>query len=150
MSITLYKVGGCVRDKIMGIAPKDIDFTVECSSFAEMEEYIKKEGGVIYQSKPEFLTIRAKVWGINADFVCCRQEGNYSDGRRPDEVKIGTILQDLSRRDFSINSIAEKVVDGVDTGEYIDPYNGVGDIAKKIIRCVGKPEDRFNEDPFVY
>jgi tRNA nucleotidyltransferase (CCA-adding enzyme) len=148
MSVNLYKVGGCVRDELLGIKSKDTDFAVECSSFEEMESYIKAEGGKIYLSKPEFFTIRAKLNGIDADFVLCRRESGYSDGRRPDKVEVGTIYDDLARRDFTMNAIAWEVGvfhNPVEAG-YVDPFNGRKDIEDRVIRCVGNPVDRFTED----
>jgi tRNA nucleotidyltransferase (CCA-adding enzyme) len=137
--IKLYKVGGCVRDEILGLRSKDIDYSVEAPSFAAMEEYIAARGK-IYVSKPEFLTIRAKIGNEDSDYVLCRKDGAYSDGRRPDDVEIGTIYDDLARRDFTMNAIA-KVGD-----EYIDPHGGRTDIARRLIRAVGSAEERFSED----
>jgi tRNA nucleotidyltransferase/poly(A) polymerase len=100
---------------------------------------------------PQYLTIRARrkdVWtfagfnmtGRTFDFVLCRKDGAYSDGRRPDEVAAGTILDDLARRDFTMNAIA---IDA--DGLIIDPHNGTADIGEKVIRCVGGVE-RLYED----
>lgn len=140
--VKLYRVGGAVRDKFLnpGMKPKDIDYAVEASSFEEMVQYIQ-ERGKIFLSKPEYFTIRAKVNKEDADFVLCRKESGYTDCRRPDSVSIGDIYDDLGRRDFTMNAIA---ID--DYGTVIDPYNGRADIDRALIRCVGKTEDRFNED----
>lgn len=137
----IFKVGGCVRDELIGIKSKDIDYAVECGSFDEMREHIQSIG-IIFLEKPEFLTIRAKVNGEFADYVMCRKDGYYSDGRRPDQVFPGTIFDDLSRRDFTMNAIA---VD-MDTGKFLDPFGGGLDISFKTIRCVGS-NDRLIEDP---
>ena len=143
MSIKVYEVGGCVRDKLMGLTPKDIDYAVEAGSWEEMREYIQYHGK-IYIEKPEYLTIRAKLPDLgDADFVLCRKDGEYTDGRRPDSVTPGTILDDLARRDFTMNAIA---ID-TDTGVVIDPHKGQRDISRKLIKCVGKPWDRMLEDP---
>lgn len=139
--IQLYKVGGAVRDQFLGIESKDIDFAVEAPSFEVMREHIAAQGK-IFLEKPEFFTIRAKLDGIDADFVLCRKEYGYSDGRRPDSVAVGDIYDDLSRRDFTMNAVAVRVADN----EIIDPYNGIADINQRIIRCVGRAEDRFSED----
>lgn len=138
--VSLYKVGGCVRDEIMGLKPKDIDYAVEASSYEEMRDYIATKGH-IYVEHPEFFTIRAKVNGDDADFVLCRKEGKYSDGRRPDTVEIGDIYDDLSRRDFTMNAIAKR-----EDGLIIDPHMGRQDIQSRTIRCVGSAEARFDED----
>lgn len=137
----IFQVGGSVRDKLLGVKSKDIDYAVECDSFLEMRQHIASIG-TIFLEKPEFLTIRAKVNGEFADYVMCRKDGHYSDNRRPDSVTPGTIMDDLARRDFTMNAIA---ID-TETGTYLDPFNGIGDIASMTIRCVGS-NDRLIEDP---
>jgi len=76
-----------------------------------------------------------------ADFVLCRKDGSYIDGRRPEDVEPGTLLDDLARRDFTMNAIAM-----TEDGEYIDPHGGLNHINQRIIVCVGNPQDRFSED----
>lgn len=139
-NVTLYKVGGCVRDEILGVPFNDVDYSVEADSFEDMKTYIQSVGKIFLET-PEYLTIRAKVDGEVLDFVLCRSEGKYSDGRRPDEVEPGTIYDDLARRDFTMNAIAK-----LPNGQFIDPYDGIQDIEYKIIRCVGSAEERFRED----
>ena len=139
--ISLYRVGGCVRDAFLGRKSKDIDYAVEASSFAEMEAYIATRGK-IYLAKPEYLTIRAKMDGEDRDFVLCRRDGAYSDARRPDSVKLGNIYDDLARRDFTMNAIAIRETDN----EAIDPHGGRSDIGARLIRTVGAADERFNED----
>ena len=129
MTIKAYKVGGCVRDEILGIKSKDIDYAVEAESFDAMVKWVEDSGGKVYLPKPEHFTVRAKVPGLgDADYVLCRKERGYSDGRRPDHVEMGTLYDDLKRRDLTINSIAQNS----ETGEYIDPFNGIQDIKDKI------------------
>lgn len=140
MSIQFYKVGGAVRDQFLGVKSKDIDFAVEAESFDHMRDYIA-ERGKIFLEKPEFFTIRAKMDGMDADFVLCRKEHGYSDGRRPDAVSMGDIYDDLSRRDFTMNAIAQRA-----DGTFVDPHNGIEDIERRTVRCVGNAEDRFSED----
>jgi len=141
MQITAYEVGGCVRDKFLGLDSKDIDYAVEAPSFAAMEEWVLSEGSKIFLNKPEYNTIRAKHPTLgDVDFVLCRKDGTYSDGRRPDTIEPGDIYDDLARRDFTMNAIAKRI-----DGSYIDPYNGIDDIGNKIIRCVGSV-DRLKED----
>lgn len=141
--IKRYRVGGFVRDTILGLKSKDIDYAVEAPSYAAMRQYVIDIGGEIKVEKEEFLTIRAIIEGEGGvDFVLCRKDGTYKeDGRRPDFVEIGTIYDDLARRDFTMNAIA---ID--EDGNYLDPHGGREDIAKKLIRCVGEPKDRFTED----
>lgn len=148
----MFLVGGVVRDELMGIPSNDWDFSVEAASFDAMRAELESQGFKIWLENPEFLTIRArgpKDWsfaglslgGQTADFVMARKDGHYTDGRRPDEVIPGTLMDDLSRRDFCMNAIA-KTVDGV----IIDPFRGQEDIRLRVIRTVGKPEDRLGED----
>lgn len=77
-----------------------------------------------------------------ADFVLCRKESGSTDSRHPDLVEPGTIFDDLQRRDFTMNAIAECD----ETGNIIDPHGGILDLRQKLLRAVGNAEDRFNED----
>lgn len=149
----LYEVGGCVRDDLLGLSSKDIDFAVEVASFDAMRAFLEGEGFEIFVESPEYLTIRARAprvpWqfggrelaGMTADFVMCRQDGNYSDGRRPDTVTPGDIFDDLGRRDFTVNAIAR-----TESGEFIDPWGGVADVNEGVLRAVGDAEARLRED----
>ena len=145
----VYMVGGAIRDEILGIPNKDVDFAVEAASYDDMREFIIAHGR-IFVEEPEFFTIRAHIDDLNGihgdfDFVLCRREGDYSDGRRPDWVEMGSILDDLSRRDFTINAISRKFYPEIST-EYYDPFEGIQDIKNGRIRCVGKARDRMRED----
>lgn len=136
-------VGGAVRDKILGVKNKDVDFAVEAESYEEMKEDILAKGGIIFQERPEFFAIRARhpIHG-GVDYTLCRKEGFYSDNRRPDSVEVGTIYDDLARRDFTVNAIAE-----TEDGTLLDPYNGAADLKRMYLRCVGLTKDRLEEDP---
>lgn len=138
-----YLVGGYVRDELLGIKSKDIDFAVEAYSYEEMKEDILVKGYKIFQERPQYFSIRG--WHPDyggVDFTLCRKDGFYSDSRRPDTVEIGTIYDDLARRDFTINAIAK-----TEDGGYIDPYYGRVDLENKLLLTVGDPYDRFTEDP---
>ena len=155
----MFMVGGYVRDELLGVPSKDIDFTVvlgvddlldsaTCiSPFRIMVHKLESLGFTIFLETPEFLTVRAKFpkghehAKLTADFVLARKESDYTDGRRPDVVEPGTLLMDLQRRDFTFNAIA-KAADGT----LIDPFNGQRDIKARIIRAVGDPRERFEED----
>lgn len=151
MTIRLYEVGGCVRDELMGLKSKDVDFAVEAPSFAAMLAHIERDLGLkVFLAKEEFLTIRAGVPEghklrarcKDADFVLCRKDGPSTDGRRPDFVEPGTILDDLARRDFTVNAMAKDPF----TGELIDPHNGRFDLIGHTLRFVGDPMVRIRED----
>jgi len=135
-----YRVGGYVRDKLMDRPSNDIDYSVEANSYDEMIEAIRVRGMKIIYEMDQYLTVRARYNGTISDFVMCRKDGNYRDGRRPENVTPGTLLDDLSRRDFTINAIAED-----ENCNYIDPFGGIDDLMRKIIRCVGSI-DRLKED----
>jgi tRNA nucleotidyltransferase (CCA-adding enzyme) len=159
-----FEVGGCVRDEILGVKSKDIDYSVvlddddipafgttvaEPDYFDIMVNELTERGFRIFLETPEHFTVRAQFpkvsgharSGITADFVLARREGPYSDGRRPDWVKPGELLDDLARRDFTMNAIAKD-----SRGTLIDPFDGVQDINDRVIRAVGKAFDRLNED----
>lgn len=144
----MYLVGGMVRDRLLGRKSKDADFAVEAESFEVMVEELTNRGFELFQTRPEYCTVRAQFpdaeneFGVRtADFVLCRVDGFYSNGRRPDSVKPGTLLDDLSRRDFTINAMAMD-----QSGEIIDPFYGQTDLMVGVIRCVGDPDTRISED----
>jgi len=151
-----YLVGGCVRDLLMNPPhkfmwgmnrePKDWDITTN----AKPEEIQKLFPNNIYENK--FGTVAVKTDSDDEqlkiiEITTFRLEGKYTDKRHPDEVKFAkTIEEDLSRRDFTINAIALKPNTQNLKPELVDPYNGQEDIKNKLIRSVGEPEKRFNED----
>jgi tRNA nucleotidyltransferase/poly(A) polymerase len=151
--IRIYEVGGCVRDQLLGVPTKDIDYTVIAPSFSAMRDHLKEAGFEIFVETPQYLTIRARfprgsmffanrnIEGMTGDFVMARKEGEYTDGRHPDEVTPGTLFDDLQRRDFTVNAMAKD-----ELGTLIDPHNGQRDLGYKILRAVGNVEDRFRED----
>jgi tRNA nucleotidyltransferase (CCA-adding enzyme) len=140
----IFRVGGSVRDTFLGVKSKDMDFAVEAPSFDSMRETIIALGGKIFLETPEFFTIRANVPALgSADYVLCRKDGCYTDGRRPESVTIGTIFDDLARRDFTMNAIA---VNAANEFDVLDPHKGIEDITDRLIRCVGDPRVRFGED----
>ncbi len=145
--IQLYKVGGCVRDELLGVHTKDIDYAVEAESFSAMREYLQDNKFEIFLETPQFLTIRARFprdhehARLTADFVLCRKDGRSSNSRHPDSVTPGTIFDDLARRDFTVNAMARKA-DGI----LLDPHNGLVDLTDRVIRFVGDPDERIYED----
>lgn len=150
MTSKRFEVGGCVRDELLGLASKDVDFVVIADSYEAMRADLVAEGFNIFQERPEFVTIRAGVpkdhplrsRTRDADFVLARKDSATGDGRRPDFVEPGTLLDDLSRRDFTANAIACDPL----TGEFHDPFHGREDILDKTLRFVGDPYQRIEED----
>lgn len=142
-----YLVGGCVRDIITGVKPKDWDVTTNAKPeeiqnlFDEtFYENIYGTVGVVTDSEDETLKV--------IEVTPYRTEGVYSDKRRPDSVSFHAKLEDdLKRRDFRINAIALDDSKGHgDIGHIIDPFNGIKDISDKMLQTVGNPYDRFHED----
>lgn len=133
-----YAVGGCVRDSIMDVTPNDWDMTTS----ALPEEIIKTFSD--YKTLPTGIkhgTVTVIINSVPIEITTMRIDGKYTDNRRPDEVIFTSkIEEDLSRRDFTVNAIAYN-----DCG-IVDPFDGQNDIERKIIRCVGNPDKRFNED----
>lgn len=132
-----YMVGGCVRDSILGITPKDYDLTTSA----------KPETTILLFNKtiPTGLkhgTITILINNNPYEVTTFRTDGSYLDNRRPSSVNFVTdIKDDLSRRDFTINALAYNEIAGL-----IDYFNGVNDINNKLIRCVGDADKRFKED----
>jgi tRNA nucleotidyltransferase (CCA-adding enzyme) len=144
MNFKTYLVGGAVRDELLDLPCKDLDFVVLAPSFAAMREALLADGCDIFVEKEKFLTIRAKHPKLGCvDFACARRDGNYTDGRRPDDTAVTTDLkEDLARRDFTCNAIAKDV----DTGVIIDPFDGRKDIIDKELVAVGSSAARLDED----
>ncbi len=145
--IRFFRVGGCVRDGLLGIPTKDIDFSVEAPSFEAMAEAVVARCTKVFMDNDGFVgekyfTIRGLDPELGAvDFVLARKDGPSTDGRRPDFVEPGTILDDLARRDFTVNAMAM-----TDDGELLDPHNGQADLKTKTLRFVGFAQDRLKED----
>ncbi len=134
-----YLVGGCVRDSLLGKEPKDWDICTE----ALPEEVLK-----IFQHDKVILTglqhgtVTVLMGGMPVEITTYRIDGEYEDNRRPKEVFFTSNLQeDLSRRDFTINALAYHPDEGV-----IDYFDGIGDLERGIIRCVGDAASRYQED----
>lgn len=134
-------VGGCVRDILMGVKPKDLDFIVLTQLKFPQLVKIFEQIGTVFQAKEEFLTIRCCINHVIYDFSLPRSEEQYLDGRHPSSVKRGTLIEDASRRDFTINSLyLDK------NGIVTDYFDGYIDIQYKILDTVGNPYERFSED----
>ena len=134
-----YVVGGCVRDTLLGKTPKDWDI---CTN-AKPEEVMKVfKGFNIIPTGLQHGTITVMVNKEGYEITTYRVDGEYSDGRHPDNVSFtSNLAEDLARRDFTINAMAYSELEGL-----VDLYDGVEDLKNGIIRCVGKPYDRFDED----
>lgn len=133
-----YIVGGCVRDSLLNREIHDWDI---CTS-ATPDEIIKTfPYEKIIPTGLKHGTVTIVINDEPYEVTTFRQDGNYSDGRRPDSVTFTkSLVDDLQRRDFTMNAIA------YGSHGFIDPFNGIDDIKNRIIRCVGNPYERFNED----
>ena len=133
----IYVVGGAVRDFILKREVNDWDFTTNLTP-EEMQKIFPKNS--FYNNK--FGTISVVFGDDIFEVTTYRTEQGYSDSRHPDEVKWGkTLDEDLQRRDFTINAMALDTV-----GNIIDLYDGQEDLKNRLIRTVGNPDERFNED----
>jgi tRNA nucleotidyltransferase (CCA-adding enzyme) len=147
----IFVVGGPIRDKILGIIPKDIDFLVRKVTLEQISNAINKIGkaGEVGQS---FGIVKGVVHGQEFDFAIPRikeiKTGNSHTDFSVQTDPNATIEADLSRRDFTINSMALPLRNFInnDLSGLIDPHNGLEDIKNKVIRTVGNPFDRFSED----
>lgn len=131
----IYLVGGAVRDKLLGVKSNDLDYVMVLNSndglsiergYAIMKQYMLDEGFTIFLETPECVTIRGKFpkghknEGITADFVLARKEIGYEEGTRRPILEIGTLFDDLQRRDFTLNALAED-----EDGNIIDYFDGI-------------------------
>jgi tRNA nucleotidyltransferase (CCA-adding enzyme) len=133
-----YLVGGAVRNQLLGIEEKDYDL----ASDAYPEDIIRIFNKVI-PTGIKHGTVTILFRGQSYEITTFRVDGKYSDGRRPDSIEFtSNIYEDLKRRDFTINSIAYDIL----KKKLIDPNNGLNDLKNKIIKAIGNPHERFQED----
>jgi poly(A) polymerase len=154
-----YEVGGKVRDEILGLQSKDVDYVAVPNDnllekyqdayemFVVLETYLNNEKFEIFLSTPDCFTIRAKFpkghkyQGV-ADFVMARKEIGYVPNTRTPIVKPGTLYDDLERRDFTLNALAKD-----EDGTIVDHFNGVEDLKNGILRTPLPTKVTFNDDP---
>src|SRR3990167_11276169 len=147
MGFEAYAVGGCVRDFILGRESYDWDITTNAKP-EEIQKIFRKS---VYEN--DFGTVAINTESQNErlkiiEITTYRVEEKYTDKRHPDSVKFTSKLEDdLARRDFTINAIALQAPSSkLQTPKIIDPFGGQEDIKNRIIRTVGNPDERFNED----
>lgn len=151
----VYLVGGSVRDLVMGNVPKDYDFTTSMLP-SEMIEKVRVAGRRVYAIGQKFGTIGFKVIAHDVqsrgyerpmeyeyvEVTTFRSEVYTSKSRKPEVEFVASLDEDLARRDFTFNCMILK-----SNGDIYDPYAGRLDIYQKLIKTVGKPKDRIQEDP---
>lgn len=136
----VYLVGGSVRDLLLGREPKDYDFTTPLSP-DEIEERVRSAGKRAYVTGKRFGTIGFKASGYLVEVTTFRTERYEQNNRKPVVEFVDDVSADLARRDFTINAIARR------GQKLIDPFGGRLDLLQRTIKAVGKPQDRFKEDP---
>lgn len=132
-----YAVGGCVRDTLLKRIPGDWDITTSATPQQVKAEFRRTvDTGIAHG------TVTVMLDKCGYEVTTYRIDGEYEDARHPKEViYTANLLEDLKRRDFTINAMAYN-----DTNGLVDAFNGIGDLKKGIIRCVGEPKERFGED----
>lgn len=134
-----YVVGGCVRDSLLGLSPHDWDLCTGALPGQVMELFGKER---CIPTGLQHGTVTVKWGSALYEITTFRTEGSYTDGRHPDEVHfVPEIEADLARRDFTINAMAYAPEQGL-----VDPFGGREDLRAGILRAVGQPSQRFEED----
>lgn len=154
-----YEVGGKIRDEILGLQSKDVDYVAVPNDnlldryqsahkmFVVLETYLTNERFEIFLSTPDCFTVRAKFpkghkyQGV-ADFVMARKEIGYVEGTRTPIVVPGTLKDDLERRDFTVNAMAKG-----DDGVIIDLFDGMKDLEKMVLSTPLPTKQTFDDDP---
>lgn len=132
-----FAVGGCVRDAILGRIPNDWDITTSA-----MPEDVKRIFNKTIDTGIAHGTVTVMMEKVGYEVTTYRIDGEYEDGRHPKQVEFtSNLVEDLKRRDFTINAMAYNDRCGV-----VDEFDGIGDLERRVIKCVGNPVDRFNED----
>ena len=132
-----YAVGGCVRDAIIGKEPNDWDITTNATPMQ-----VKKLFKHTIDTGIQHGTVTIMIDKVGYEVTTYRIDGKYADGRHPDKVEFTVSLEeDLKRRDFTINAMAYN-----DTKGIIDLFGGIEDLKEGIVKCVGNPYNRFDED----
>jgi len=142
--LELYLVGGVVRDLLLRApAPSDLDFATSGTP-AETRSALAAAGAdAVYDVGERFGTIGGIFGGRRVEITTYRTEAYAAGSRKPSVVFRGSLIEDLARRDFTINAMAA----APGSGEIVDPFGGRADLARGVVRGVGEPRERFREDP---
>lgn len=132
-----YAVGGCVRDSLLSREPQDWDITTSAKP-----KQVKELFRHTIDTGIQHGTVTVMIDHEGFEVTTYRIDGEYEDARHPKEVLFtSNLLEDLKRRDFTINAMAYNEQDGI-----VDAFDGIGDLERGVIRCVGAAEERFSED----
>lgn len=134
---TTYFAGGCVRDTLLGIEPKDYDIATSATP-AEVQNLFPKSNAI----GAHFGVILVKANGFPFEIATFRHDGSYKDGRHPESVTFTTPEDDASRRDFTVNGLFQNP----QNGEIIDFVDGQQDLRAQSLKAIGNPTERFQED----
>ena len=152
----LFEVGGCVRDELLGLHTKDIDFTVELDDLTlsvdegweKMLDFLKQEGFKIFLLTKDCFTVRARFpknhqhEGLIADFVMARKEIGYIENTRQPILELGSFEDDMVRRDFTVNALCK-----TEEGQLVDLFGGLKDLEDRILRTPLDPMVTLMDDP---
>ena len=152
----IFEVGGCVRDELLGLESKDIDFTVVLDDTSlsvdegwnKMLKWLRSEGFSLFLETKDCFTVRGKFpkghknEGLVGDFVMSRKEVGVIPGTRKPILELGTLEDDLMRRDFTVNSLCKD-----EDGKIIDLFEGVYDLRTKVLRTPLDPMITLLDDP---
>lgn len=137
---TVYFVGGCVRDRLLGYPVKDIDIATS----ARPDEVLRLFPDA-WEVGAAFGVVLVRRGGFSFEVATFRRDGSYRDGRRPESVCFTDAEEDARRRDFTMNGLFEDPF-SVPPGYVVDYVGGVEDIRVRVLRCIGEPDRRFEED----
>ena len=152
----LFEVGGCVRDELLGLHTKDIDFTVELDDLTlsvdegweRMLDFLKQEDFKIFLETKDCFTVRARFpknhqhEGLIADFVMARKEIGYIENTRQPILELGSFEDDMVRRDFTVNALCK-----TEEGQLVDLFGGLKDLEDRILRTPLDPMVTLMDDP---
>lgn len=138
---TAYWAGGCVRDRLMGLLPKDYDVATDAAP-QQVRHVFRNRKTLAVGAAFGTITVVGPRGAGHVEVTTFRQDAQYTDGRHPDHVTFTDARQDASRRDFTINGVFFDPVEG----QYIDFVGGQEDIRRRLLRAIGSPRDRFGED----
>ncbi len=141
---SLALVGGSVRDALLGRLGNDLDFTTNAKP-QESKKILQSWAENIWDTGIEFGTVAGKRGETTVEVTTYRTESYDPESRKPEVVYGENIEGDLSRRDFTVNSMALELTE--DKPKFIDPFNGIGDLSKKVLRTPTKAENSFSDDP---
>jgi tRNA nucleotidyltransferase/poly(A) polymerase len=156
MKHEIFEVGGCVRDEILGVSTKDIDFTFVLGNtdmtvdqgWDEMLTFLKSQGFKIFLETKDCFTVRAMFpkghqhESLVADFVMARKEVGVISGTRKPMLELGSLSDDLRRRDFTVNALAKD-----NNGVIIDEWNGINDLKEMVLKTPLDPIVTLADDP---